>query len=50
MHYVSLRQRRWYRYWINKAAAMGDEDATVEAANLAKDPSYMTLLPLEDTE
>jgi TPR repeat protein len=48
MHYVPLGQRRWYRHWLNKAASMGDEDAVVEAAKLAKDPNYMTRLPLED--
>jgi TPR repeat protein len=48
MHYVPLGQKRWYRYWLNKAASMGDEDAVIEAAKLAKDPNYMTRLPLED--
>jgi TPR repeat protein len=48
MHYVPLGQKRWYRHWALKAAAMGDADAVVEAAKLAKDPDYMTRLPLEN--
>lgn len=48
MHYVPLGQKRWYRHWLNKAASMRDEDAVIEAAKLAKDPNYMTRLPLDD--
>jgi TPR repeat protein len=48
MHYVPLGQNRRYRYWIQKAAAMGEEDAALEAAKIAKDPEYMTKLPLRD--
>jgi Flp pilus assembly protein TadD len=48
MHYVPLGQKRWYRHWLLKAAAMGDEDAAIEAAKLAKNPEYMTQLSLED--
>jgi TPR repeat protein len=47
MHYVPLGQKRWYRYWLNKAASMGDEDATMEVAKVTKDPNYMTILPLQ---
>jgi len=50
MHYVPLRQKRLYRYWMRKAAAMGDEDAIVEAEKLLNDPNYMTSLPLEDCD
>ena len=50
MHYVPLGQKRWYRYWMKRAAAMGNEDAAVEAAKLAKDPNYMTRFPIENGE
>ena len=50
MNYVPLGQRRWYRYRMKKAAAMGYDDALTEASKLAKDPNYMTKLPLEDDD
>jgi hypothetical protein len=33
-----------------KAAAMGYDDALIEASKLVKDPNYMTKLPLEDDD
>jgi hypothetical protein len=50
MHYIPLGQKRRYRYWMLKAAAMGYEDAVLEAAKIAQNPDYMTQLPLEDAE
>lgn len=34
VHYRNLGERRWYRYWLARAAAMGDEDAIDELARL----------------
>jgi hypothetical protein len=50
MHYIPLQQQRRYRHWMLKAAEMGCEDAIREAAKIAKNPDYMTRLPLEDDE
>ena len=43
-------QRRWYRHWIKKAAAMGYDEAIAEAKKIAKNPGYMIRLPLEGFE
>jgi TPR repeat protein len=32
MHYRNLGKSRWYQFWLNVAARMGDEDARVELA------------------
>jgi TPR repeat protein len=50
MHYIPLKQQCRYGYWMKKAAAMGYDDAIIEAAKLAADPFYMTRPPLEDRE
>ncbi len=50
MHYVPLERGRWYRHWLLKAAAMGDQDAQIEVAKLTQNPEYMTKLPIEDCE
>jgi len=42
MHYVALRQNRLYRFWMRKAALMGDEDAAVEVHKFDADPAYIT--------
>ena len=33
-HYRNLGKSRWYRYWLRKAAEMGEEDAMIEMATL----------------
>lgn len=48
MHYIPLKQKRLYRYWMRKAAAMGEEDAVAEVKKFAADPHYVTKLPLKD--
>jgi len=45
MHYVPRGNRRWFRFWIEKAAAMQHEDAVAELAKLRKVPGYITVLP-----
>ena len=50
MHYIPLVNKRWYQHWMKRAAAMGNEDAIIEAAKINADPDYMTRLPLEDFE
>jgi len=50
MHYVPRLNRRWFRFWIDKAAAMGHEDALAEQAKYRKDPNYITVLPLMDQD
>jgi hypothetical protein len=50
MHYIPLGQPKRYRYWMLKAAAMGYEDAVREAEKIAKNPDYVTKLPVEDDE
>ena len=49
MHYIPLGQRRLYRYWMRKAAAMGEEDAVAEVTRFS-DPTYMTKLPFDDID
>lgn len=34
-HYRNLGNDRWYRYWLRRAAEMGEEDALNEVARLA---------------
>ena len=34
VHYRNLHRGRWYRYWLRKAAEMGEEDAKLELARL----------------
>jgi TPR repeat protein len=38
-HYRNLGKTRWYRYWLRRAAEMGDEEALNELASLAESES-----------
>ena len=45
MHYVPRGNRRWFRFWIRKAAAVGHERAIEELKKLDFDLNYITVLP-----
>ncbi len=47
MRYVPGGNHRWYRFWMRKAAELGDPDAVAEMAKIDANPGYMTRLPLE---
>jgi TPR repeat protein len=36
IHYKNLKSRRWYIYWLNVAAKMGDEQAVADLRELAE--------------
>lgn len=48
MHYVPRGNMRWYRFWMEKAEAMGNENSIIEMVKIRADSNYMTKLPLED--
>ena len=50
MHYIPRQNHRWYRFWMAKAAEMGEEDAIIEMAKIRFNPDYITKLPLEGSE
>ena len=35
MHYKMLGKTRWYRYWLNRAVELGDEDSRAELESLS---------------
>jgi TPR repeat protein len=37
MHYRNQGRDRWYRYWLRRAAEMGEEDAIDELARMERD-------------
>ncbi len=45
MHYVPRGNRRWFRFWIKKAAEAGHDNAVEEQKKLDFDPNYITVLP-----
>jgi TPR repeat protein len=45
MHYVPRGNRRWFRFWMTKAAEAGHEEAITELRKLNFDPGYITVLP-----
>ena len=49
MHYIPLKNMDLYRYWMRRAAELGEEDAIAEAKKFG-DPNYMTKLPFSDVD